>query len=118
MKAQIAFVVLITFSISLIAAAQQSSVSGQIADSEGAAVEKARVLVRWDSSGSTVGLKDNIGIQQDVTATADATGRYLIVLPPGFYDVFVSAQSFTPAAAKVRVNTGQNSTFNTRLNAD
>ncbi len=75
------------------------------------------MLVRWDSSGSTGGPKD-IGIQQDVTATTDATGHYLIVLPPGFYDVFVSAQAFTPAAAKVRVNTGRRSTFNARLNAD
>jgi hypothetical protein len=64
------------------------------------------VIVHWDSSGSTVGLRDNIGIKQDVIVVTDASGQYSANVPAGFYDVFVSAMAFTPIAAKVIVKEG------------
>ena len=100
------------------AAQRQSEITGEIVDSEGAAIAHARVLVHWDSAGSTVGLSDNIGIQHDVIVTTDTTGRYSAVVPAGFYDVFVSAMAFTPTVAKVRVKQGQRATFSTKLRAD
>ena len=103
---------------SLVSAGQpQSGITGEIVDSEGAAIANARVLVHWDSAGSAVGLSDNIGIQHDVVVTTDTNGRYLAEVPAGFYDVFVSAMAFTPTAAKVRVKKDR-ITYNSTLRPD
>jgi hypothetical protein len=118
MKRRIITSVLILTCVSFVASQPQSSITGQIADSEGAAIANARVLVHWDPSGSKVGLSDNIGIQQDVMVTTDANGKYSASIPAGFYDVFVSAMAFTPTAAKVRVKQGQHTTHNASLRAD
>jgi hypothetical protein len=96
----------------------QSLIAGRIVDSEGAAIAEARVLVHWDSAGSTVGLSDNIGIQRDIILTTDANGNYSANVPAGFYDVFVSATAFTPIAAKVRVKQAQRITYNSALTVD
>ncbi len=96
-----------TFCTYFIAAAAQSAITGEVVDSEGAAIANARVLIHWDSAGSTVGLSDNIGIKQDLVVTTDASGRYSASVPAGFYDVFVSQMAFTPTAAKVRVKHAQ-----------
>ncbi len=100
------------------ASQSQPSVAGQVTDSEGAAIARARVLFHWDPSGSKVGLSDNIGIQQDVTVTTDADGKYSLDIPSGFYDVYVSAMAFTPTAAKLRVKQGRRSTYNVSLRVD
>src|SRR5262249_59693863 len=78
------------------------TLSGTFRDKEGAAIPNAFVLIHWDSSGSKY-LKDNTGIRQDVTAKTDSSGRFSVDLPPGFYDVFVTATSFTPYCRKFRV---------------
>lgn len=95
----------------------ESAINGQITDSEGAVIANPRVLIHWDSSGSTVGLRDNMGISHDVTVVTENSGRYSADVPAGFYDVFVSAMAFTPAATKVRVKEGQPATFSTKLKA-
>jgi|ERR1051326_1620751 hypothetical protein len=101
-----------------LSAGQQSAVTGQVTDSEGAVIGNARVLVHWDSSGSTVRLKDNIGIKEDISVITDGSGHYSAAVPPGFYDVFVSATGFTPMATKVRVKVERPATFSPRLSAD
>jgi hypothetical protein len=103
---------------SFVAGESQSIITGRIVDSEGAAIAGARVLVHWDSAGSTVGLSDNIGIQQDLEVTTDTSGTYSAKVPAGFYDVFVSATAFTPTAAKVRVKQAQRTTYNSALKPD
>ncbi|MGA8874085.1 MAG: carboxypeptidase-like regulatory domain-containing protein [Candidatus Korobacteraceae bacterium] len=105
-------------SVSHCAVGQVTAIRGQVLDSEGAAIPNARVLVHWDSSGSKVGLKDNIGLTQDLTVTTDIKGHFLVTVPPGFYDVFVTAQAFTPVAAKVRVKENEPASFNPTLRAD
>ncbi len=95
-----------------------SKITGQVTDSEGAVLANSRVLVHWDSSGSTVDLADNIGSKEDVIVVTDASGNYSVSVPPGFYDLFVSAMAFTPTAAKVRVKPGQRMTFNAKLRVD
>ncbi len=100
------------------AAERQSTISGQIVDSEGASIPNARVIIHWDPSGSTVGLRDNIGIRQDLILTSDEAGKYSAIVPAGFYDVFVSAMAFTPTAAKVRVKQEQAAIYNSKLRAD
>jgi hypothetical protein len=104
--------------ISKLSAEPQSVINGQVTDSEGAVLAKARVLVHWDPSGSTVGLTDNIGTTQDIIVVTDNGGNYLASVPAGFYDVFVSRMAFTPTAAKVRVKRRQSTIFNAKLSAD
>lgn len=104
--------------VRIFAVAQQGSIAGRIADSNGAAIGNARVLVHWDPAGSTVGLKDNVGVRTDVSVKKDGNGHYSISVPPGFYDVFVSSSAFTPVAAKVRVKDRESSRFDTRLKID
>jgi hypothetical protein len=118
MSRSIGALVLVFLCLSCLSAAPQSAITGQITDSEGAVIANARVFVHWDSSGSTVGVRDNIGTKQDVIAVTDTNGQYLANIPAGFYDVFVSAMAFTPTAAKVRVKQGQRTTFSTKLRAD
>ena len=98
-----------------LSAEPQSAITGQVTDSEGAVITNARVLVHWDSSGSAVGLKNNVGIEQDVIVVTDASGHYSASAPMGFYDVLVSSPAFTPFAAKVIVKEGQKAMLNVRL---
>lgn len=118
MRYRILALAVVSLCISFAAAQQQSGITGQITDDSGAGIAKARVLFHWDPAGSEVGLKDNIGIKQDVTATTDADGKYSVDIPPGFYDVFVSSMAFTPTAAKVRVRSDQRATYNSKLKVD
>jgi hypothetical protein len=80
-----------------------ATLSGTVRDSEGAAIPKAHVVVHWDSTGSNY-LKNNIGAKEDKIATTDASGEFSLDLPPGFYDVFISAAAFSPQCEKVRLN--------------
>jgi hypothetical protein len=118
MSRSIVVLLLVFLCLSCLFADPQSAITGQITDSEGAVIASARVLVHWDSSGSTVGLRDNIGIKQDVIVVTDISGHYSANVPAGFYDAFVSAMAFTPTATKVRVKQGQATTFSTKLKVD
>jgi hypothetical protein len=118
MSRSIGALVLVFICLSLESADAQSAIGGKITDSEGSVIANARVLVHWDSSGSTIGLTDNIGIKQDVIVVTDTSGQFSTSVPAGFYDVFVSAMAFTPAATKVRVKEGRPTTFSTKLKAD
>jgi len=84
-----------------------------ITDSYSAAIRGAMVLIHWDSAGSTVGLTTNVGIKQDLVLTTDDAGNVEAELPPGFYDIFVSANAFTPVCRKLRVrsNSGRQLTL-------
>src|SRR5262252_9338668 len=101
MNRSISALVVVLLFLARLSADPQSAITGQITDSEGAVIAKARVLIHWDSSGSTVGLK------QDAIAVTDASGHYSANVPTGFYDVLISAPAFTPIAAKVIVKEGQ-----------
>jgi hypothetical protein len=118
MSRSIGALVFVFLGLAWLSADPQSAISGQITDSEGAVIANARVLVHWDSSGSTVGIRDNIGIKQDVIVVTDANGHYSVNVPTGFFDLFVSAMAFTPTAVKVRVRQGKPTTLNTKLNVD
>jgi hypothetical protein len=55
---------------------------------------------------------------QDVSVVTDSSGVYSITVPAGFYDVFISAPSFTPIAAKVIVKQHEQAKFNPKLRVD
>ncbi len=107
----IRFAVLLLFSV---VAAKAGTLSGTVRDSEGAAISNAHIVVHWDSSGFNY-LKNNLGIKQDIAATTDARGRFSVELPPGFYDVFVTATAFSPRCDKVRVKGKETRTYDVKL---
>ncbi len=93
----------------------QSALKGTVTDLSGGAIEGAVIIIHWDSSGSTVGLHSNVGIKEDVVVRTSPHGGFSVNLPPGFYDVFVSAMAFTPACQKVRIREGSAVIFDRRL---
>jgi len=97
-------------------ASAQTHFNGAIRDSQGGVISGAHVLIHWDPSGSDVGLTSDVGIKQDLTLTTDANGSFSAALPPGFYDVFVSATAFSPDCRKIRLTAGQTGTYNVKLN--
>ncbi len=109
--------VCVLFTTSALAAPlpQNGRLSGSVKDTEGAAIAGARVLIHWDPSGSQVGLKTNVGIKQDIELISREDGSFEVELPPGFYDVFVSAMVFTPECRKVRVREGESAVFKAKL---
>jgi hypothetical protein len=98
--------------------AANGTLKGVVRDSEGAAIRHATVRVHWDDSGAGVGLKTNVGIKQDLTANTNERGEFSVDVPSGFYDVFISANAFTPQCRKVRVRPGETASFSPKLNAD
>jgi hypothetical protein len=99
-------------------ASSDSILRGVITDSEGAAIAGAHIVVHWDQSGSTTGLASNVGIKHDVTVETNHKGEFVVDIPPGFYDVFVSAPAFAPESKKVRVNDQQPTVYKARMKAD
>lgn len=93
---------------------QGATLSGTVRDSEGAVIAKAYVVIHWDPSGSNY-LSDNVGMKKDVILATDSNGQFSADLPPGFYDVFVTATSFSPYCEKIRVKTAATKTFEVRL---
>ena len=91
-----------------------ATLSGTVRDSEGAVISNACVTVHWDSSGSNY-LKDNLGIRQDIAATTDSSGHFSVELPPGFYDVFVTAMAFTPQSDKVHLKEKEAKKYDVKL---
>jgi hypothetical protein len=77
--------------------------SGTVTDENGGGISGAMVLLHWDPAGSAVGLDSNVGIKADLVLTTDKKGTFAAELPPGFYDLFVSAMAFTPACRKIRL---------------
>ncbi len=98
-----------------VTSAEGATLSGTVRDSQGAVIAKAHVVVHWDSSGSNY-LKDNIGIKQDITATTDSNGEFSLDLPPGFYDVFISATAFSPQCEKLRLKDSEVKRYQVKLN--
>lgn len=68
-----------------------AGVRGKVVDTiEHAPIRNAYVLAHRDGS-------------MDKTTRTDGTGSYSIELPPGIYDVFISASAFSPACRKIDV---------------
>jgi hypothetical protein len=113
---------LICISLILLSASAPDSKKGKlfgtVRDSEGAVISGAFVIVHWDSSGSGVGLESNVGLSEDVRLQTDKLGAYSVDIPPGFYDVFISATAFSPSCRKVRIRSDGISTFDPKLKLD
>jgi len=95
-----------------------TQLKGTIVDSEGAAIRGARILIHWDQSGATVGLRSNVGLEKDLTVDTGSKGDFTAELPPGFYDVLVTANGFSPDCRKVRIKFGETTIYDAKLKAD
>lgn len=93
-------------------------VQGVVTGSAGTLLTNAQLVVHWDPSGSTAGLKTNVGIPEDRFLKTDTHGAFYAEIPPGFYDVFVTAPGFSPDCRKIRLKPGENTTFNSKLQTD
>jgi Carboxypeptidase regulatory-like domain len=96
----------------------KSRLQGKVIDDQGAVIASARVLVHWDPSGSHVGLDSNLGIKEDVPLTTGKMGEFETDLPPGFYDLFISATAFSPVCQKIRLKEGGHPPVDFKLKAD
>jgi hypothetical protein len=97
-----------------VSSATAATLSGTVRDSQGAVIAKAHVVIHWDPSGANY-LKDNIGTKQDITATTDSKGEFVVDLPPGFYDVFVTSISFSPHCEKIRLKGNEIKKYEAKL---
>jgi hypothetical protein len=77
--------------------------SGDVADAAAnAPVAKAFVLVHQPE-----GKKDFI--------VKVSNGKFELALVPGRYDVFVSAEGFSPTCSRIRINAGETAAYKPRL---
>ena len=83
--------------------ASNGKLSGDVANAGGnAAIARAFVLVHQPE-----GKKDFI--------VKVSNGRFELSLPPGLYDVFVSASGFSPSCQRIKITAGQSAVFKPRL---
>jgi hypothetical protein len=78
---------------------------GVVSDVMGAPIKDAVVFVHWDPASSNMRI-GNVGIKHDLLLKTDERGAFTTLLPPGFYDVFVSSPAFSPACRKIRIGKG------------
>jgi hypothetical protein len=83
-------------------ASVRSRASGRVVGSEGAGLEKARLLFHPDPAG-----KMQRDRRSEVWRDTDSSGSFQADLEPGFYDVCVMAMAFTPQCRKIRVADGR-----------
>ena len=105
-------VVWLLFSWTLLAA--DTGIDGKVLDSEGAAIEKAHVVIRPDASGKSEPVKS----PSLVTIQTDKEGHFSATVTPGFYDVCVMADAFSPHCEKVLVEHDETVASKINLKAD
>lgn len=90
---------------------------GSVADNAGGSIPNSRVIVHWDpvAAGDSAKDEDNVGLKEDRIATTDSRGEFSLYLPPGVYDVFVSAAGFNPHCDKVTASAKGNPPYRVSL---
>jgi hypothetical protein len=98
---------LLVFLVHLCGGAEPTTrLAGTVTDSEGVAIPRASIHVYWDPSGAAVGLKDNIGVKHELTLLTNQKGEFVAEVPPGFYDLLITAPAFSPECRKIRLKVG------------
>jgi len=91
---------------------EKTKLTGTVADSEGAAIRNAFVVVRPDLAESADSNEPEMH-----TLRSGKDGQFESTLDPGFYDVCVMATAFTPECRKIRVADGPQAVLKFRLSA-
>ncbi len=76
---------------------QQITLRGDVKDTLGATIKGAHILLRVDRAGG-FGVRNT-----DQNLVSDDAGRFETPVGPGFYDVCVMADAFTPQCRKIFV---------------
>jgi hypothetical protein len=82
------------------------TLKGAVKDSSDTPIAGALLFIHWDAAGSTVDMKDNIGIKAELRMRTKDDGIFTVEVPPAFYDVFAASPAFTPACRKARIKSG------------
>lgn len=96
------------------ATAHAGTLSGIVRDATNSGVPNAHVTIHWDPTGSPNPMADGKA-RQDISVTTDKNGKFSVVLPSGYYDIFVSAPAFDPQCEKLHVNDHGTKRFEVRL---
>jgi hypothetical protein len=100
------FACLTTLTICAAQSEHPSGIRGRVVDKyEHAPIDNALVLVHRRQAG-------------DREVHSDRAGIYEVQLSPGIYDVFVSAEGFSPACRKIEVNANKMTKFDVILEAN
>lgn len=67
---------------------------------DGGRIPNTRVIIHWDPIGLD-GVTNNEGTKDDKVSATDETGDFSVELPPGVYDIFLSAGGFSPHCEKI-----------------
>ena len=82
-------------------AARPVIIRGIVTDAEGAAIGSAQIVIRFDHSGQVKSINQDL-----LQLSSDRMGNFTSQLQPGFYDVCVMANAFTPQCQKMLVEAG------------
>jgi carboxypeptidase family protein len=102
----------IVFALSALGAvpAQGGTIHGMVVDSNGAVIRNAYVIIHADGAG-----QDAREPVPDTTLRTDKAGRFAIDARPGFYDICILADAFTPTCYKTFITEGSSSDRRTKL---
>ena len=85
---------------------------GTVEDPNGAPVEQVCLRVQhWSLDNPN----RKAMLVEDATVTRSDQGRFKVDLPPGIYDVFLSAPSFEPVARSVKIKVGKETQLRLKL---
>jgi hypothetical protein len=84
----------------------------RIADTLGAAIDRAFVLVHG------YGRVGNVWVKVDQQVDVNINGEFQIQLAPGLYDLFVGSPGFIPYAKKVKIQPGKPTVLKIKLQVD
>jgi hypothetical protein len=84
----------------------------RIADTLGAAISRAFVLVHGD------GLVGNTWVKVNQQFDVNINGEFQIQLAPGLYDLFIGSPGFIPYAKKVKIQPGKPTILKIKLQVD
>jgi len=104
----------ITLSLTSAALTPLKAIMGTVLDSEGASVGGAHILIHPDLSRSEFPHSK----RDDIFLNSDSRGRFETQLEPGFFDVCVMADAFTPQCRKVYIMEARILQIVFRLRAD
>ena len=113
MKRAVLLSCLLLWSMGPSPAIQNGTLRGEVVDGAGSEIPTVRVLIREDLSGRRPDWQ-----RKELDITSDARGRFNVELSPGFYDVCVLLDAFTPTCYKSVVKAGDSAVHTTRLSVD
>jgi hypothetical protein len=77
-------------------------------------IRNATIIIHWDPIGLE-GVAENVGSKNDKVGVSDAVGHFSLELPPGVYDIFLSAGGFSPHCEKLSLRKNETRLYTVQL---